>query len=124
LDTYEWDTLGQDGCIPPSNVPRVDDPGCQGTFIDYFDARIPSNDPDNNLVDPNLKPMESREWSFGMEHELNDTTSLGVRYNHKELVRAIEDVGIIVPGEGEQYYIANPGYGARRRAVRLRGHAP
>ncbi len=117
LDTYEWNTLGQDGCIPPSNVPRVDDPGCPGTFIDYFDARIPSNDPNNNLVDPNLKPMESREWSFGMEHELTDTTSLGVRYVHKELVRAIEDVGIIVPGEGEQYFIANPGYGVAEYTI-------
>jgi hypothetical protein len=34
-----------------------------------------------------------------------------VRYVHKWLVRTIEDVGLLLPGVGEIYIIANPGYG-------------
>ena len=30
---------------------------------------------------------------------------------HKQVDRAIEDVGVIVPGIGEVFYIANPGEG-------------
>ena len=33
------------------------------------------------------------------------------RYVHKQVDRAIEDVGVIVPGIGEVFYIANPGEG-------------
>ncbi len=36
---------------------------------------------------------------------------VGARYIYKNLVRTIEDVGIVVPGIGEVYYIANPGEG-------------
>ena len=37
--------------------------------------------------------------------------SVGVRYAHKWLDRTIEDVGLQVPGVGEVFKIANPGYG-------------
>ena len=38
--------------------------------------------------------------------------SVGARYVHKQIDRTIEDVGVIVPGIGEVFYIANPGEGA------------
>jgi outer membrane receptor protein involved in Fe transport len=111
LETLDWSTLGADGCVPPSTVDKVENPTCPGAFLDYYDSRFPSNDPNNPLLDPDIKPMESREWTFGFEHELTPRSSVGIRYVHKELVRTIEDVGRIVPGFGEQYYIANPGFG-------------
>jgi hypothetical protein len=74
------------------------------------DWRIPANDPNDNTIDPNLKPMRERVYDFGIEHALTDTLLLNVRYNHKKLDRTIEDVGVLTP-QGEKYYIANPGFG-------------
>ena len=87
--------------------------------------RLPysSNDPscpECGAIDPDLKPMRQQELVFGLEHELSAPLSLSGRYVHKQVDRAIEDVGVIVPGIGEVFYIANPGEGAatrhRRRA--------
>jgi len=109
LDSYRWDQIGGNGCINPLTADcRAAFPG---QFIEQVDYRHPSNDPANPLVDPNLKPMKSQEFTFGMDHELNPTTSIGVRYVRKWLNRTIEDVGSIVPGVGEVFYIANPGEG-------------
>ena len=62
-------------------------------------------------VDPNLKPMEEDEYQLGVEHDLGGNFVLGARYVRKDLVRTIEDVGILIPGIGEVFYIANPGEG-------------
>ncbi len=89
-----------------------DNPICGGgSLIEAVDRRHPSNDPNDPTIDPNLKPMESREYTLGLEREINSRMSAGFRYVHKELRRTIEDVGILVPGVGEVYYIANPGEG-------------
>ena len=53
----------------------------------------------------------SRSWSAGIEHELGRACRCRRRYVHKQVDRAIEDVGVIVPGIGEVFYIANPGEG-------------
>ncbi len=74
------------------------------------DWRIPSNDPSDNTIDPNLKPMRERVYDFGVEYALTDTLLFNARYNHKKLDRTIEDVGVLTPA-GEKYYIANPGFG-------------
>ncbi len=102
LDTYDWPSLD---CEGPSGG------GCAGTFIEQADRRHVSNDASNNLIDPNLKPVRTQEFTIGMDHELNRTMSVGVRYAHKWLDRTIEDVGIQVAGVGEVFMIANPGYG-------------
>ncbi len=68
-------------------------------------------------VDPNLKPVETGELTFGLDHELNRTMSVGVRYTKKWLDRTIEDVGIIVPGVGEVFFIANPGEGVAEQIL-------
>ena len=86
--------------------------GCPGTLIERLDRRHVSNEPDNFLVDENLKPMKSQEATIGLDHELNNISSVGVRYTHKWLNTAIEDVGVIDPIIGaEIFYIANPGEG-------------
>lgn len=102
LDDFNWNTID---CTGEPNS------GCRGTFIEQVDFRHVSNDRDNNLVDPNLKPVKTQELTFGVDHELSQLMSIGLRYTHKWLNETIEDVGVQVPGVGEVYYIANPGRG-------------
>jgi len=99
--------------------------GCPGRFLGQWDARLASNQtsadgtkelsayfgkPFQSGIDPNLKPVQTGEAVFGLDHELNATMSLSLRYVHKWLGRTIEDVGILTDA-GEPYMIANPGYG-------------
>jgi hypothetical protein len=101
LDTLDWTTIGVNGNFP-------------GALTEQVDFRIPSNDPscpECGGIDPDLKPMRSQEAVLGLEHELASAMSLGARYVHKQLDRTIEDVGVIVPGLGEVFYMANPGEG-------------
>jgi len=95
LKTYGYPT-------DPSKLP--------GKFFEGVDWRIPSNDPDNNTVDPNLKPMKQRMTDFGYDYSLNPSLVASLRYTNRRLIRTIEDVGTLGP-EGEVYYIANPGEG-------------
>lgn len=81
-----------------------------GTFLGAYDQRHNAADPEHSTVDPDLRPMEMWEAQLGADRALGSNMRVGARFVHKELVRAIEDVGIIVPG-GQDYYIANPGYG-------------
>jgi len=81
--------------------------------ISTFEAvnwRIPANDPGDNTIDPNLKPMRRRVYDLVAEHALASGVVFNVRYTHNSMDRAIEDVGTLTPA-GEKYYIANPGYG-------------
>ena len=98
--------------------------GCPGTYIgpgNGYDLRHSSNQtdplfesyfnrPGMSGIDPDLKPVKTGEWTAGLDHELNPTMSLGVRYVHKWMFRTIEDTGIYVNGV-EDYLIANPGEG-------------
>lgn len=107
LDTLEWNTL-----MVNENKP--------GRKIDTVDFRIPSNDPacpECGAIDPDLKPFKQQELVAGIEHELNPTMAVSGRYVHKQVDRAIEDVGVIVPGIGEVFYIANPGEGVTTNLV-------
>jgi len=55
--------------------------------------------------------MKNQELQLGLSHELSPQMVVGARYIWKDLLRAIEDVGVLVPGVGEVFYIANPGEG-------------
>ncbi len=98
--------------------------GCPGTYIgpgNGYDLRHSSNQTDELFesyfnrpgmtgIDPNLKPVKTGEFTAGVDHELNRSMSLGIRYVHKWMFRTIEDTGIYVSGT-EDYLIANPGEG-------------
>jgi hypothetical protein len=103
LDTYDWPAIQ---CAHPPAA----GPACPGAFIEQFDYRPVSNDPAHSLIDPDLEPSRSQELTLGVDHALSTTMSLGVRYAHKWIDRAIEAVGYIVPG-GEEYWVTNPGFG-------------
>jgi len=85
-------------------------PACPGRLLNVIDFRHPSNDPSENTIDPNLKPMKLQEYVAGVEHELTGVLSVGLRYAHKQLDRAIEDVGSLDAQQNEIYKIANPGF--------------
>ena len=101
LDNFNWPSINCEAAAT----------GCPGTFIEEADRRHVSNDPNNNLIDPNLDPVRTQEFTVGFDHELGRTMSVGVRYAHKWLDKTIEDVGIQVAGVGEVFMIANPGFG-------------
>jgi hypothetical protein len=88
-----------------------------GTFIELVDQRPNAvdqaawNEVGVPLVDPDLKPMASWEAQVGVDHQLTDLIQVGARVVHKEVDRAIEDVGFLLPGVGNVYIIANPGEG-------------
>ena len=86
-----------------------------GTLIEVIDQRHNAAEDLDQYVEPNLKPMEEREFQIGLSRELSfgrlNNVVLGARYIHKNLVRTIEDVGVNVPNVGTTYYIANPGEG-------------
>lgn len=81
-----------------------------GKFLEVVNWRIPSNDPEANTIDPNLKPMQQRMFDIGYERSLSTSLVASARYTNRRLVRTIEDVGTLGP-DGEIYYIANPGEG-------------
>jgi len=94
LDSYKWDEIGVNGVYP-------------GTYLATYDWRHPSFE----STDPDLKPVSQREISLGGEKQLMENLSFTVRFVNKHLRYVIEDVGFMVPGVGEVYYEANPGYG-------------
>jgi hypothetical protein len=115
LDTLNWKSIN---C-------QEADPSCPGTLLEKTTLRFGSNEPDNpetadvmikyfgakrNLLMDDMKPMTSQEWTVGLDHELTRVMSAGVRYQHKNVLHAIEDFGWNEGGT-EFYFIGNPGEG-------------
>jgi hypothetical protein len=101
LDTPNYPTL-----VDGANCP----PACSGTLIrGPIDFRHPSFGED--AIEPDLKPMRLQEATISLDHQLNDLMAVGTRYVHKQVDRAIEDTGFLLPDGSEGYVIANPGEG-------------
>ena len=81
------------------------------TLVGPLDFRVPSNDPSDNRVDPDLKPARQTEFTVGTEYGLTSTLVFSGRYTRKNLDRTIEDVGFIDAAGNENFFIANPGMG-------------
>jgi hypothetical protein len=110
-DSPNWEANSTATCKTGTNT-ISESPACPaGRFIEALDRRFNSAEALDETVDPDLKPMEENEFQLGLTRELTPRITVGARYVFKDLVRTIEDVGIIVPGIGEVYYIANPGEG-------------
>lgn len=101
LESYEWDKIGVWGDYP-------------GTLLKLYNYYPASEEAILERVDPGLKPMSQREVSLGVEKQLSENTSATFRFVQKHLRSAVEDVGVLVPGEGEMLYTTNPGYGISR----------
>jgi len=119
---YTWDnpnfeTNTAANCATKTNT-LSERPACPaGSFIEALDRRHNSAANGGEGIDPNLKPMEENEYQIGITHELSKIRNVvvGVRYIRKDLVRTIEDVGVLECDAdascGEVFYIANPGEG-------------
>ena len=106
LDSFDWPSIT---CSLPATQGGT--PTCPGgTFIEYFDFRPPANLPGQSLIDPDLKPARSQEFTLGMDHELTRTISVSARYAHKWVDYAIEAVCTLAPS-GEACGVNNPGFG-------------
>ncbi len=87
-----------------------------GWSVCQLDFRIASNTIGGDIfnggaVDPNLKAQRQSEYTIGVERELSSNFVLSGRFTHKQVDRAIEDVGIPTPQGSEAYVIGNPGFG-------------
>jgi hypothetical protein len=111
LDTANWPSVTCRSAGPPQTS------GCPGTYFGFRDDRVPVNAAGESRLDPDVKPSRTKEYVIGLDHELNRSTSVGVRYLHKPLDRLVEDVGIaeITPTTFRFLYtICNPGFGQCR----------
>ncbi|MCM2257931.1 MAG: TonB-dependent receptor [Vicinamibacteria bacterium] len=107
------------GCqLAPSGSGGVN---CPGNLIRQTDFRYPSFDylAPYTSGEFTLDPYKVQEWSGGIEHTLTTNSSIALRYVHKQIDRAIEDIGYLNETGDEVYIIGNPGYGANEIAWRL-----
>ncbi len=90
--------------------------GGPGYSICQFDFRIATNIAGANIfetgaVDPDLKAAKQSEWTIGYEQQLGANFLFSGRYTHKQIDRAVEDIGVFNAQGSEAYIIGNPGFG-------------
>ncbi|MBK9374345.1 MAG: TonB-dependent receptor [Holophagales bacterium] len=77
------------------------------------DLRRPTDPTDS--IDPDLQPMENREFQLGLDYQLTKNSVVSARYVNKKLINTIEDIGYLVfyddGTSGEEYITGNPGKG-------------
>jgi hypothetical protein len=112
--------LGTTPDILNGNCPGADTgvnaPIGNGWSVCQFDFRIATNQPGatpltTGAVDPDIKAARQSEYTFGLERQLWTNFLLSARYTHKQIDRAIEDVGLPNAQGSEAYIIGNPGIG-------------
>ena len=97
LETYDWPSLVSSPDCPPAC------PGGQ--------AQVPTRfDPSFENIDPNLEPMRMQEATLGIEHQVSAHVAVSARYVHKQLDKAVEDIGSVDAQGNATYVIGNPGY--------------
>ncbi len=104
------------GGVCPGADTGTNAPIGNGYSVCQFDFRIPTNLIGGNVfdsgaVDPKLKAARQSEYTVGLEHQLGNNFLLAARFTHKNVDRAIEDIGINTPQGSEAYVIGNPGFG-------------
>lgn len=91
-------------------------PGALGPEVTNYDNReLPINSAGQiEGVDPDIKPYKSAEFTVALDHQFSSHFVAGVRYTHRNLLRAIEDIGVLDADGSEVYLIGNPGFGETR----------
>lgn len=110
IETLDWQNINCTNVVNDLNARPTCTPGLN--YLTSVDLRHPSTE----FIDPDIEPMTSQEFQLGYQQELGTNMAVGVRYVHKELLRAIEDLGVREedPTTGalvESYAIGNPGFG-------------
>lgn len=81
-------------------------------IIDVDNRTIPINAQGQlEGIDPDIKPMSTRQYAVALEHEFKPGMVGSVRYTRSRLVRGIEDIGFLNASASEEYIIGNPGFG-------------
>jgi hypothetical protein len=97
------------------DAPGVYPPLGNGFSVCQLDFRIPSNSGAGievgGAVDPDLKAARQSEYTIGYEQLLFSNMLISARYSHKQIDRAIEDIGFPTASGSEAYIIGNPGFG-------------
>jgi hypothetical protein len=90
----------------------LSNPGALGTeMIDIDNRTVPINAQGQlEGIDPDIDPMSHDAFDVSTEFLVRPTMRLTMRYSHKHLRRAIEDIGVLNEDESEVYTIGNPGY--------------
>jgi hypothetical protein len=83
LDTLDFSGIGIVGCVNPRQC-RVLLPGTLLYSLPTFPL---------SAFAGNWQPTTGRDLGAGIDHAIGKTATLGVRYVHRRLVRAFEDVG-------------------------------
>ena len=68
-------------------------------------------------VDPDIKPFRQDEITFNFQHIFAQNYLFAVRYTHKNVHRAVEDIGFQLPEIG--YIVGNPGEGSAQKFAEL-----
>lgn len=95
------------GICPIAGQPR-------GATRCQFDFRIASNAGlgiENGAIDPDIKPFRQSEYTVGAERDLGSGFLFRGRFTHKNVDRAVEDIGFSSASGSEAYIIGNPGEG-------------
>lgn len=121
--------LGNRPDQPGGNCPSGGIVGGTGLSRCQLDFRIPSNDPSIPLeegggIDPDIKAFRQSELTFGVERDLGGGYLFSGRYTHKQIDRAIEDIGFFNAQGSELYIIGNPGFGASTSVISSFGFPP
>jgi outer membrane receptor protein involved in Fe transport len=111
LNTLDWQTINA-GCTIVDNIPAHNPCPALGTPV-TDDLRAPT-DPRTG-IDPNLKPMQQRQWTLGADYRLTPQSFVSARYVDNHLLYTIEDIGYLVCSTpttcAEEYKTGNPGHG-------------
>ena len=87
-------------------------PGTNIWSGDFRDLRIPGFED----LDQNVKPMSSESMNAGVEWEIFNNMVVSGRYVRSNLIRTIEDMGVLDAQGNEAYRYGNPGEGANTEA--------
>ena len=98
LETYDWPHLLDSPDCPPEC------PGGQARPPVQFGASFEN-------IDPGLDPMRTEELTVGVEHQLTARLAVSARFVHKQIDKAVEDIGSVDTAGNPVYVIGNPGYG-------------
>jgi hypothetical protein len=107
-------SIGGGNSIPPGGqcpIP-VAFPGRTRCQLDF---RVASNSGlpllEAGGIDPDIKPFRQSEFTVGMERDLGSGYLFSGRFTHKQVDRAVEDIGFHNASGSEIYIIGNPGEG-------------
>jgi hypothetical protein len=80
--------------------------------VNFTDFRIPA------FIDKDIKAFRQTEFTAGTEYQFGRDFIFAGRFTHKQVDRAIEDIGFHVGDtDDEQYVIGNPGFGLCAKAA-------